>query len=106
MPHGRMQHIAALPCGKSCSAYVTNINLFVPTLKKNFFANYIQGYKNCGTDTEKNTVNFIWFFIWMAVAILKPVTHYMLRWKLCLHDSWQQILVWQTTDETDTLLTR
>ncbi len=34
MPCGRMQHTAALPCGKSCSAYAAN--LIVTTLKKNF----------------------------------------------------------------------
>ncbi len=34
MPHGRMQHIAALLRGKSCSAYAANA--IVSLLKKNF----------------------------------------------------------------------
>ncbi len=33
MPHGRMQHTAALPCGKSCSAYAANA--IASTWKKN-----------------------------------------------------------------------
>ncbi len=40
MPHGRMQRTAALPCGKSCSAYAAN--LFVSTLKKNFWLTIFQ----------------------------------------------------------------
>ncbi len=40
MPRGRMQHTAALPHGKSCSAYAANAIMF--TWKKNFLQTFFR----------------------------------------------------------------
>ncbi len=40
MPHGRMQHTAALPCGKSCLAYAANA--IASTWKKNFLQTFFR----------------------------------------------------------------
>ncbi len=73
MQRGGMRRTAALPRGKSCSAYTTNA--IASTWKKNFFADLFQVTKT----VERDRWTCSDFFLQLADTILKPLTHHMLR---------------------------
>ncbi len=81
MPRDRMQHIAALPSGKSCSVYAAN--LIVSTLKNNCLLTIFQVTKT----VEHKTCVFRVFSLYLYTTILKPLTYHMPRQKLRLHYS-------------------
>ncbi len=60
MPHGRMQHTAPLPWGKSCSAYA--VNLFASTLKNNFLLSIFRVTKTVKLMLKKTTIELSLIF--------------------------------------------
>ncbi len=72
MLHGRMQHIAALPRGKSCSAYAANA---IASTRKKIFAGLLQVTKT----VERDRRTWSDFFLKLADTMLKPLTHHMPR---------------------------
>ncbi len=69
MPHGKMQHTAALPRGKICSAYAAN------AIASTFFADLFQVTKT----VERDRRTWCDFFFKLADTILKPLIHQMPR---------------------------
>ncbi len=61
MPRSRMQHIAALPCGKSCSAYAAN--WFASTLKNYFLLTTVQVTKTVELILKKTTSKLRMIFL-------------------------------------------
>ncbi len=69
MPHGRMQHTAALPHSKRCLAYASS------AIASTFFADLFQVIKT----VERDRRTWCDFFFKLADTILKPLIHQMPR---------------------------
>ncbi len=59
MPHGRMQHTAALPHGKSCSAYAAN------AIASTWKTNFLQTFRLRKLWNEIGELGLIFFSIWL-----------------------------------------
>ncbi len=82
MPHGRMQHIAAMPRSRSCSAYAAN--LFASTLKKNFSLTIFQVTKTVQLTLNNTTSKLCRIFLsdwllqfWNSLLIICHAKNYV-----------------------------